>query len=106
MPKYLLVYHGGEGMPETEEEGEKLMAAWGAWFERIGPAVVDGGNPVGQSTTLFEGGRVEPNGGANPATGYSILQADDLEDAKAKAAGCPVLQERTGSIELAEIIEL
>jgi len=28
MAKYLLSYHGG-GMPESEEEGAKIMAAWG-----------------------------------------------------------------------------
>ena len=31
MAKYALVYHGGE-RPETEEEGAKVMAAWGVWM--------------------------------------------------------------------------
>ena len=34
MSKYLYVYHGGS-MPETEEEGAKVMAAWGAWMEGL-----------------------------------------------------------------------
>ena len=30
MAKYLFVYHGGS-MPESEEEGAKVMEAWGLW---------------------------------------------------------------------------
>ena len=51
MPKYIFAYHGG-GMPETEEEGKRVMAAWGAWMESMGDKLVDGGNPVGMSSTL------------------------------------------------------
>ncbi len=31
MTKYLFAYHGG-GMPDTEEESAKVMAAWGEWM--------------------------------------------------------------------------
>jgi hypothetical protein len=31
MANYLLAYHGG-GMPENEEEGAKIMAAWDVWL--------------------------------------------------------------------------
>ena len=30
MANYIFAYHGGK-MPETPEEGERVMAAWGAW---------------------------------------------------------------------------
>ena len=46
MPKYIFAYHGG-GMPETPEEGERVMAAWQAWFADMGEAVVVPGAPVG-----------------------------------------------------------
>ena len=45
MPKYVFAYHGGS-MPETEEERAEVMATWGAWFESMGAAVVDAGNPI------------------------------------------------------------
>ena len=51
MAKYLLVYHGG-GMAEGEEAQAKVMAAWGAWFQNLGPALADGGNPVSQARTI------------------------------------------------------
>ncbi len=103
MPKYLLVYHGG-GMPESESEGQKAKKAWESWFASMGADIVDGGNPVGQSTTVLSDGSVEEHGGANPATGYSVIQADDSSAAIAKAKGCPILASG-GSVELAETFD-
>ena len=51
MSKYVFIYHGG-GTPATPEEGKKAMDAWGAWFGSMGSAVVDGGNPMGKSSTV------------------------------------------------------
>jgi len=100
MAKYLLVYHGG-AMPEGEEAQAKVMAAWGAWFGTLGPALADGGNPVSQAKTISGDGAVSDGGGANPATGYSLIEADNLDAAVALAKGCPVLG-GGASIEVAE----
>lgn len=104
MAKYLFVYHGGS-MPETEEEGAQVMAAWNAWFQELGSAVVDGGAPVGMSSTVQSDGSVTNDGGSNPTSGYSIVSADSIDDACSKASGCPI-RNRGGSIEVAEIIEM
>ncbi len=104
MAKYLFVYHGGNN-PESEEEVAKVMDDWGNWLGSMGAAVIDGGNPVGQSTTINPDGSVTPNGGANPASGYSLIEANDLDDAIAKAKGCPVLKAE-GSVELAEAFDM
>jgi hypothetical protein len=104
MAKYLFVYHGGKN-PESAAEVAEVLDAWGAWFGSMGAAVIDGGNPVGQSSTVKPGGKVAANGGANPATGYSLIEASDLDDAIAKAKGCPNLT-GDGSVELAECIDM
>jgi len=104
MPKYVFAYHGGK-MPETEEEGAKVMADWMAWFGSMGDAVVDGGNPVGPSSTLKSDGSVSCDGGANPLSGYSLIQADDIQQATEFARGCPILQ-AGGSVEIAEAIDM
>jgi hypothetical protein len=104
MAKYLFVYHGGEN-PKTEEEVAEVLDAWGSWFGTMGAAVIDGGNPVGQSYTINGDGSVTDSGGANPATGYSLIEASDLDDAKAKARGCPILN-ANGTVELAEAIDM
>ena len=104
MSKYLFVYHGGS-MPESEAEQAAVMDAWGQWFGSMGSAVIDGGNPVGSSSTVQSDGSVVNNGGANPAGGYSLIEASDVEDAIAKAKGCPALASG-GSVELAEAIDM
>ena len=103
MATYLFVYHGGRA-PSTMEEGQQAMAAWGQWFASMGAEVVDPGNPVGASTTVNHDGSVVGHGGANPATGYSVVNARDLNDAIAKDKGCPILL-MGSSVELAETFE-
>ena len=90
MAKYLLVYHGGEHARGRGSTGE-VMAAWGTWFQNLGPALADGGNPVWQAKTIAADGSVSDGGGANPATGYSLIEADSLDAAVELAKGCPVL---------------
>ena len=104
MAKYLFIYHGGKN-PESEEEVAAVLDAWGSWLGGMGAAVVDGGNPVGMSSTVNPDGTVTDNGGANPATGYGLIEAADLDDAIAKARGCPILA-AGGFVELAECIDM
>ncbi len=104
MAKYLFVYHGGKN-PESEEEVKEVLDAWGGWMGAMGAAVIDGGNPVGMSTTVNGDGSVTDNGGSNPATGYGLFEASDLDDAIAKAKGCPILSSG-GTVELAEAIDM
>jgi len=104
MSKYLFVYHGGSH-PETKEEQAKVMDEWGQWFGSMGSAVIDGGNPVGMSSTVKSDGTVANDGGANPASGYSLIEASDFDDALVKAKACPILG-AGGSIELAEAMDM
>ncbi len=103
MPKYLLIYHGTPNI-QGPEDGAKHMQAWKAWSAGLGDAVVDPGLPVGASKTITPNG-VEDNGGANPASGMTVLQAATMDDAIALAKGCPHLS-GTGTIETAEAMEL
>lgn len=104
MAKYLFVYHGGKN-PESEDEVATVMNAWGEWLGSMGPAVIDGGNPVGMSSTVQPDGSIADNGGANPASGYSLIEAKDFDDAAAKAKACPILA-AGGSVELAEAFDM
>jgi hypothetical protein len=104
MAKYLFVYHGG-GHPSSPAEAKKVMDAWGVWFGSMGAAVVDGGNPVGKSSTVKSDGSLVDGGGANPASGYSLIEASSLQDAHKKAKGCPLLA-AGGTIEIAEAMDM
>jgi hypothetical protein len=101
MPNYLLAYHGGGGMAQDQAARDKLMAEWGKWFQDLGPALVDGGNPVMRAKTVTSKGSVSDGGGQNPVSGYSVIKANDLDSAVKPARSCPVLS-GGGSIEVAE----
>ncbi|TNF17434.1 MAG: hypothetical protein EP318_21525 [Rhodobacteraceae bacterium] len=105
MPKYLFAFHGGGGMPETEEEGQKAMARWMDWMGGLGDKLVDGGNPVGMSATLTHEG-LKDGGGANPLSGWSIVEAESLEAAAELGKGCPILDGGKGTIEIAPVVEM
>lgn len=93
MSKFLLIYTGGN-MPEGEEAQAKVLKAWGEWFEGLGAAVVDAGNPIGPDTK-----KIASNGDLSDAslspmlTGYSILEADSFDNAVKMAQGCPGLKD-------------
>ena len=104
MAKYLYVYHGGK-MPATEQEKIQAMDAWGRWYGSLGNAIVDGGNPVGQSYTVRSDASVVEDGGPNPASGYSLVEAADLATALEMAKRCPILASG-GSVEVAQAIDM
>jgi hypothetical protein len=92
MANYLLLYSGGS-MPESEAERAAVMQAWTNWFGQLGSALVDPGNPTtGQVKTIASDGSVSEGSELEMASGYSVIKADSLDDAVAKARGCPVLQ--------------
>ena len=105
MAKFVLAYHGGGGMPETEEEQAQLMQEWQGWFASLGDAVIDGGNPFSHASTISPDGTVIAGGPENALTGYSVIAAADMDDAVAKAKGCPVLNSG-GTVEVAAAIDM
>ena len=97
MAKYVFIYTGGQ-MQETREAQEASMQAWGEFLGGLGDSVTDMGNPFGAS-------KIVGGSGAGNAGGYSIIEADGLEAAAAKTAGCPVLADG-GTIEVYEAIAM
>jgi hypothetical protein len=98
MGKFVVVYVGG-AMGETPEEQEASMNEWMSWFGSLGSAVTDMGNPFMSSTALeAHGVRSEATSGLS---GYSIIEAENLDDAANLVAKCPILTDG-GSLELYE----
>ena len=62
MPHFLFAYQGGM-QPDPPEETEVEIERWRGWFNRIGPAIVDLGNPVGNAKTVSAKG-LSDSGGA------------------------------------------
>jgi hypothetical protein len=90
--KYVLVYYGG-GMPEGAAAQARVMKQWETWYGKLGPAVVDGGNPMsGAVSKIRADGTVAKGPIGKRASGYSIIEAPSLDKATKMAKGCPILK--------------
>jgi hypothetical protein len=104
MAKFIYLYRGpATAMSDfTPEQGAERMAAFGAWMEKVGAALVDGGSPFGSSASVRDDGT---EGTAGDLIGYTIVEADDLAAAKALTDGLPFLSNSDGKFAV-EIFEL
>jgi hypothetical protein len=92
MANYLLLYHGGK-MPESEAEQKAVIDDWTAWYNQLGPAVVDPGNPfTPMAKSIASNGKVSDGPAGSMASGYTVIKADSLDAAAAMAKNCPVLK--------------
>jgi hypothetical protein len=102
MAKFVYIFTGGQ-MADTPAAQEEAMQAWGAWFETLGDAVADIGNPFSTSATVSTNGVA--SGAAGAASGYSIVTADSIDGAAALAKGCPILT-GGGTVEVYEAVPM
>lgn len=105
MAKFILLYKG-PATPQadiTPEVGAQLMQAWEAWMGKVSASLVDGGAPfTGNSTAVVADGSTRS---ASDLTGYTIVEAADINAAKTLVGGNPFLDD--GSAKFAvEIYEL
>ena len=83
--KQFLILHYGFEKPTPEE-----MAAWNRWFEAIAERQVDrGGLPGGRE--ISRSGTVELPFGKDSITGFTVIEAESLDDAARMAGECPVV---------------
>jgi hypothetical protein len=83
MSKFVFLYYG------QSEPTDDVMAAWHEWFTSIGEKIVDSGNPFGPGREVTGGNGADITGAMAPATGYSIVNADSLDEAEKLLVGCP-----------------
>ncbi len=93
MTNFLFAYRApldfGQGDPAAAE-------AWGTFFAGLGPHIEDAGNPI------FSRGAVGQTGPDTIISGYSVINADSLDEALALAGDCPLIADR-GGVEVGEI---
>lgn len=104
MAQFIFAYHGGK-TPDSPEDGAKVMQAWKNWMGSMGDALIVPGAPVGMSKTVSASG-IADDGGANPLSGYSVVEAVSIDAASEMAKGCPMVVGGNGSVEVAEILEM
>ena len=100
MAKYIFIYYDGNPL-ENELPSEKGIAEWTQWFQKLGDRIVDGGAPFNANGHSVGKTGTEPVS-TWPATGYSIVTADSMEDAVSMTEGCPVFNTDEGVIRVYE----
>jgi hypothetical protein len=107
MKKFILIYHGKVGPEDiSKEEMKNTMDKWMAWFGTFKDNMVDGGNPfaAGAKSVTAKGVETIP-ADMWPATGYTIINANDIDEATKIAKGCPVLDSE-GSVRVYEAMPM
>ena len=87
----------------SPEKGRAHMDQWMAWMNGLGAAVVDRGVPVGRSMTVGPDGVTD--GGPNPLSGFTIVEADDMAAALEMAKRCQHI-DIGGTIEVAPALDM
>ncbi|MDQ7027604.1 MAG: YciI family protein [Anaerolineae bacterium] len=85
MKKFVFLYCGFE--PPTPE----IQEAWGKWFASIGSKMIDSGNALGSGKEITHDGIKDLPLDKNATTGYSIINAESLDEAVKIAQDCPII---------------
>lgn len=85
MKRYMLLMFGFE--PPTPE----IMGAWGKWFESIADRTVDQGGFHGGAREISAAGIKNLPMGMESITGYTIINAENLDEAERLAQSNPYI---------------
>ncbi len=94
MPQFIMTYHGGT-KPKTPEEGQAHMQRYMEWIGNLDAVVPQ--QPLKGSEVL----------GSKEITtmmGYTIINADDMDAARAIAQSCPFLEMDDSAMQLSELL--
>jgi len=94
MSKYMMLHVG------FEKPTPEIMEAWGKWFESVADRSVEHGGFMGGREITRDGTNELP-WGADSITGYSIINAESMDEAVQIASGNPFIS----SIRIYEVRE-
>ncbi len=94
MKKYIVIYHApdelmAQSANASPEKMEKGMEQWMTWAAKCGDQLVDLGNPLMGGQKLTADGNSQKSN--RQVCGYSVLQAESIDEAKALLEGHPHL---------------
>ena len=85
MKKFVLVHYG------FEKPTPEIMTAWGKWFETIKDNMVDMAGPFVGGREISKAGTRELPLGPESITGFTVVRAENLDDAEKMAHGNPYI---------------
>jgi hypothetical protein len=102
MPRFLITYHGGGGMPASPEAQQQVLAAFQAWAASTGNHMIDPGAPLGPSKVVTSDSSTD-GAASGRLGGYTVLDADSLDDAVSLVKDHPFLG-RGGTLQVSEAV--
>ncbi len=108
MATFMVLYRSSVSAQEqmasaTPEQAQAGMDMWMRWAEKVGPAMVDMGSPLGPSRSVPSGADA---GTGSTIAGFSVLAADSADDVGKLLDDHPHLQAPGATIEVLEYLEL
>ncbi len=85
MKRFMLLMFG------FEKPTPEIMKAWGAWFEATADKTVDQGGFHGAAKEISATGTIDLPMGMESITGYTIIEAENIEQAEAIAKDNPFI---------------
>lgn len=84
MRRYIVLYQAPLSVAArfaqvTPEEAMKGVQLWNEWIEKVGPALVDPGRPLGNAISLTKAGSTKTE---STIIGMSILQANSMDEVR------------------------
>lgn len=104
MSKFMLLYNGPVDPMDMMDKDkiEKMRMAWQVWMENVGKSLVDMGSPMGNGKSVVDD---HSKGQALELSGYSIVEAENMDGALKLVDGHPFLSDKTGKFSV-EVFEL
>ncbi len=85
MKKFVLLHYG------FEKPTPEIMEAWGTWFKSIADKVVDNGGHFSGGREISKAGIKDLPLSADSITGYTVISAENLDEAEKIASGNPYI---------------
>ena len=88
MVRFMVLYVGPPTPPDASHAG------WPAWFDKLGDRLVDRGSPLANGAALHADGST--SGSATQLNGYSVIEAEDTNEALGLVKDRPYLAQGRG----------
>lgn len=107
MTRFMLLYRGTptDMSAMSQDEAQAEMGRWMAWYGQQGDAVLDMGSPFATSTSVVDDGS---RTGASSLTGYTVVEAADLDAVASMVNDHPYLRDGGGefSVDVFEMVDM
>jgi hypothetical protein len=85
MKRFVMLHYG------FEKPTPEIMKAWGTWFESIEATIVDRGGHFTRGVEISSQGVVDLPLGPDSITGFTVVNADSLDEARKMAESNPFI---------------